>query len=85
MLRVLRPGGTLLWYDFTVNPFNRDVAGVRLSQLRELFPGTTLRVERVTLAPPLTHLLAPRLWLACDALQRIPWLRTHLLATIRAT
>jgi SAM-dependent methyltransferase len=84
MLRVLRPGGRLLWYDFTVNPFNRDVTGIRLSQLRDLFPGATLHVERVTLAPPLTRLLAPRLWLACEAMEQIPWLRTHLLATIRA-
>ena len=83
MLRVLRPGGIVLWYDFTVNPLNRDVRGVRLPQLRALFPGAKLRAERVTLAPPLTRFLSRRAWLACTALEQIPWLRTHLLATIR--
>lgn len=83
LLRVLRPGGILLWYDFTVNPLNRDVRGVPLAQLRALFPGAAVRSERVTLAPPLTRLVAPRSWLLCQALERIPWLRTHLLATIR--
>jgi ubiquinone/menaquinone biosynthesis C-methylase UbiE len=83
MARVLRPGGIILWYDFTANPLNPDVAGVRQGELRELFPAAQMRAERVTLAPPLTRLLAPRIWLACEILERIPWLRTHLVATIR--
>jgi SAM-dependent methyltransferase len=83
LTRVLRPGGILLWYDFTVNPFNRDVAGVPLRQLIALFPGAALRVERTTLAPPLTRLVAPRSWLSCALLESVPWLRTHLIATIR--
>lgn len=83
MLRVLKPSGIILWYDFTVNPLNHDVAGIRLEQLRELFSGVEIRAQRVTLAPPLTRLLAPRAWLACEALERIPMLRTHLLATLK--
>lgn len=83
MFRVLRPGGILLWYDFTVNPFNRDVKGVPFPRLRALFPRAGIRAERVTLAPPLTRLLASRAWLACEILELLPCLRTHLLATIR--
>jgi ubiquinone/menaquinone biosynthesis C-methylase UbiE len=83
LIRVLRPGGILLWYDFTVNPLNRDVAGVPLRELQALFPGAKVRAERVTLAPPITRLVASRLWLACAALESLPWLRTHLIATIR--
>jgi SAM-dependent methyltransferase len=83
MLRVLRPGGLVLWYDFTVNPFNPDVAGIRPAELRELFRGTVMRWQRVTLAPPLARLLAPHSWMICEALERLPWLRTHVLATCR--
>ena len=83
MLRVLRPDGLVLWYDFTVNPFNRDVAGVKDGELRRLFPSAVIGVRRLTLAPPLTRFFAPRSWFACDTLERIPWLRTHILATIR--
>jgi ubiquinone/menaquinone biosynthesis C-methylase UbiE len=83
MLRVLNPQGILLWYDFTVNPLNRDVKGVRPNQLRALFPNATLRIERVTLAPPITRLLAIHAWPVCHLLELAPPFRTHLLATAR--
>jgi ubiquinone/menaquinone biosynthesis C-methylase UbiE len=83
MLRVLRPGGLMLWYDFTVNPFNPDVAGIRPAELRVLFPATSMHWQRVTLAPPVTRILAPRAWMICEALERVPWFRTHLLAMCR--
>lgn len=79
----VRPGGAVLWYDFTVdNPANPDVRGVSRRRLRELFPAATIDARRVTLAPPLARraaALAP--WL-CDLLGTLPPLRTHLLAWI---
>ena len=52
----LRPGGAILWYDFTVdNPRNRDVRGVPVARIRQLFPEGRLRWQRVTLAPPLAR------------------------------
>jgi ubiquinone/menaquinone biosynthesis C-methylase UbiE len=37
--RVLVPGGRFLWYDFAFNnPANRDVRGIRLSEVHRLFP-----------------------------------------------
>lgn len=83
MLRVLRPGGVVLWYDFTVNPVNPDARGIGRRELTRLFPGCRLRVRRVTLAPPLARLVAPRSWLLAELLERLPPLRTHLLATAR--
>ena len=83
MWRWVRPGGAVLWYDFTVdNPRNPDVRGVPLSRVRALFPGAELTHRRVTLAPPLARALcrvSPRL---------VPWfdwppLRTHVLAWLR--
>ena len=83
MWRWLRPGGAVLWYDFTVdNPRNRDVRGVPAMRLRELFPQGTIRSRRVTLAPPLARLLCrihPGLY---PMFNRITPLRTHLLAWI---
>jgi SAM-dependent methyltransferase len=81
--RVLRPGGVALWYDFTVNPTNRETRGLGLDEVRRLFPGWALTVRRVTLAPPLTRLLAPRARLAAELLETLPPLRTHLLVAAR--
>ena len=76
--RVLRPDGALLWFDFfRDNPRNRDVRGVRLSQLRSWFGGYEMHVERVVLAPPIARRLRARPGLAA-ALERIRPLRTHL-------
>ncbi len=79
----LKPGGAVLWYDFTVdNPRNADVRGVPLPRLRALFPQGQMRSCRVTLAPPLARAvvrLHPGLYRVCNAL---PWLRTHVLAWI---
>lgn len=52
--RVLAPGGRLLWYDFAFNnPANPDVRGIRLAEVRRLFPTYPLASRRITLAPPL--------------------------------
>jgi SAM-dependent methyltransferase len=83
MWRWVRPGGGVLWYDFTVdNPRNADVRGVSRARLAALFPEGTLRVQRLTLAPPLARAvtrLHPALYTAFNA---VPFLRTHLLAWI---
>jgi SAM-dependent methyltransferase len=83
MWRWVRPGGAVLWYDFTVdNPRNADVRGIPLAQVRELFPQGRLSHRRVTLAPPLAR-AACRLhpsWYR--VLNLWPMLRTHVLAWI---
>lgn len=56
--RVLVPGGRLLWYDFAFNnPHNRDVRGIRLAEVRRLFPGFSMTSRRITLAPPLGRVI----------------------------
>jgi ubiquinone/menaquinone biosynthesis C-methylase UbiE len=81
--RVLRPGGALLWYDFWINPMNRDVEALGLDEVRRLFGREPIEARRITLAPPLARLLAPRSWLACELLGRIPLFCTHWLALVR--
>ena len=83
MWRWVAPGGGVLWYDFTVNnPRNRDVRGVPLARLRQLFPQAVITHRRVTLAPPLARPLCrvhPALYTLANAL---PLLRTHVLAWV---
>ena len=83
MWRWLKPGGAVLWYDFTVdNPRNADVRGVPLARVRALFPQGQVVHRRVTLAPPLARAvcrLHPSLYGVFNAL---PLLRTHVLAWI---
>lgn len=84
MWSLLRPGGAVIWYDFTVdNPRNPDVRGVPMSRVRALFPHADMDARRLTLAPPLGRPAArvhPWLWQALNAL---PLLRTHRLIWIR--
>lgn len=83
MWRWVRPGGGVLWYDFTVdNPRNPDVRGVPVARIRELFPAGRVQYQRVTLAPPIARrvcALHPSLYPVFNVL---PLLRTHVLAWI---
>jgi ubiquinone/menaquinone biosynthesis C-methylase UbiE len=83
IVRVLAPGGALLWYDFAVNnPSNRNVRKVSRAELRRLFPELSGKVKSVTLAPPLSRLISPRSWIVATLLEAVPLLRTHLLAVL---
>lgn len=85
MARVLAPGGLVLWYDFFVdNPRNRSVRGIGRRELAELFPGFDVAWRRVTLAPPLVRVLAPRAPALASGLQALRVLDTHAVAVLRA-
>lgn len=83
MWRWARPGGGVLWYDFTFdNPSNRDVRGVPLKRIRVLFPGAQISARRVTLAPPIARRVVhvhPALY---GVFNSLPLLRTHLLVWV---
>jgi SAM-dependent methyltransferase len=81
-MRVLRPGGTLITYDFTWNPTNRDVRGIGRRELRALFAGCAVDARRVTLAPPISRRLACHSWALASACEALPFLRSHLLTAI---
>lgn len=81
--RWVRPGGAVLWYDFTYNnPHNPDVRGVPLRRVKELFPRATITTRRVTLAPPLARRVAPMHPALYTLFNSIPLLRTHILCWI---
>ena len=77
----LAPGGAVLWYDFTVdNPRNPDVRGVPLARVRQLFPQARVQATRVTLAPPLARVVCRWHPAFYGLFNRVPLLRTHVLA-----
>jgi len=84
MVRVLAPEGAILWYDFNVpNPRNPDVRPVTAPEIRRLFPTCSVELNRVTLAAPVTRLVAPLSWTLCALLNLVPPLRTYYLGVIR--
>jgi ubiquinone/menaquinone biosynthesis C-methylase UbiE len=84
MLRVLKPGGSVLWFDFRFNnPRNPNVRGVRTAEIRSLFPGCEIELSPALLAPPLGRLVAGWSWTLAELLHGIPCLRTHYAGLIR--
>jgi ubiquinone/menaquinone biosynthesis C-methylase UbiE len=84
MWRIVKPGGVILWFDLRVNnPRNKSVRGISSSEIHSLFPDGSIRLRRVTLAPPLARRIVPISWIAASLLEKIPVLRTHYLGIIR--
>jgi hypothetical protein len=80
MWELTRPGGMVLWYDFIYdNPSNKDVKGVPVSEVRELFgEAKFFKVFPVTLAPPIGRRVGNlyHLFNVC------PFLRSHVVIGI---
>lgn len=84
MARVLKEDGLVLWYDFMYNnPANPNVRGIKAREVKQLFPGSGIKLKKITLAPPIARLLAPRLRPACVFLEKLKFLNTHYLAVIK--
>jgi ubiquinone/menaquinone biosynthesis C-methylase UbiE len=84
MLRLLRPDGSILWYDYHANnPWNPDVRGVKKPEIYRLFADCRIVLERIALPPPLCRALAPYSIILCCLLEKIPLLCTHYLGIIR--
>lgn len=83
MWRWVKPGGGVLWYDFTFNnPANPDVRGMPLNRVRSLFPMGKLSFQRVTLAPPISRRLCSIHPFLYPLFNTLPFLRTHVLCWI---
>jgi SAM-dependent methyltransferase len=83
IVRVLRPGGALLWYDFRYdNPSNRNVHAVTAARVRQLFPTLRGDLKGLTLLPPLARRLGPLAPVGYPALAWMPPLRSHLLGLL---
>lgn len=76
-----KPGGFLLWYDFTFdNPRNSDVKGIKVDEIKNLFPESSyITFHKVTLAPPIGR----RVKKLYKLFNLMPFLRTHVIAVIQ--
>ena len=84
LLRVVsKPRGTILWYDYWLNPTNRQTRGVAPAEIRDLFPGCTYTFRRITLAPPIARRLVPISQSAASLLEKLKLLNSHYLVAIR--
>ena len=84
MLRVLRPGGRILWYDCRYsNPSRASVHGLNRTDIRKLFPSCSIQFASTTLVPPLSRIIARRSWAIAAALEDLGFTCTHLAAVIR--
>lgn len=83
MLRVLKPSGAIVWYDFWLNPTNHQTKGIRPKEIKDLFPDCSYYFRKVTLAPPLAIFIAPFSVTLCQALEYWRLLNTHYLAVIK--
>ncbi len=84
MWQWVKPGGGILWYDFIYNnPSNKDVKGVSLAEVKELFKVKKLYYKKLTLAPPIARIVTkvhPVLYYFFNSTYL---LRTHLLIWIQ--
>ncbi|MBK9282737.1 MAG: class I SAM-dependent methyltransferase [Sphingobacteriaceae bacterium] len=79
-----KPGGGILWYDFIYNnPRNKDVKGVSLSEINDLFPVQNVNFYRLTLAPPISRILTKVHPILYSVFSSLYFLRTHILCFVK--
>lgn len=82
MVRVLRNGGAIIWYDFWLNPTNPQTRGIRLGEIKKLFQGYRVISQKITLAPPIARRVVPVSWQLGLFLEQLKLFNTHNLAII---
>jgi SAM-dependent methyltransferase len=86
MWALVKPGGGVLWYDFTFNnPRNPDVRGVSINRVKTLFPEAEIDIWCLTLAPPISRRVTRIHPILYNVFNMFPFLRTHILCWIKRT
>lgn len=84
MLRVLRNDGIIIWHDYRYNnPFNPDVKGIGAKEIKALFPDCQFNCKLINLNPFIARPLIKISWKICKVLDKIHFLSTHWLVTIK--
>jgi len=83
LIRVTRPGGLILSYDFWTNPTNPQTRGFNPAEIRRSFPDCAIEFQKITLAPPIVRMLVPISWGLAHLLESLRLLNTHYLSVIR--
>jgi len=82
--RVLRPDGIIAWYDLrTPNPANRALRSMTKRRIESLFPNSEVDLRSATLLPPLARRLGEQAEQRYRRLNRLPFLRSHLVGVVR--
>jgi len=82
--RVLAPNGVVIWYDLAFdNPANPNVRGIKREEITQLFQSLDCQLERITLAPPIARLIVPISESLGAVMEKIPFLRSHLLGFLK--
>jgi ubiquinone/menaquinone biosynthesis C-methylase UbiE len=82
MVRVLRPPGMIIWYDFWLNPTNRHTHGIKPPEIRRMFPGCSFHFQKVTLAPPIARRIVPISAILAALLEKVRIFNSHYLVAI---
>lgn len=84
ILRALKDDGLLLWHDFQYdNPFNRNVKGIKLEEIKRLFPKCFYKYNTVHANPLITRPISKYSIGFAKLLDKIRFLHTHLFVEIR--
>ena len=83
MLRVLKPGGAILWYDFWWNPTNPQTVGLKPKEIKALFSNCEYAFQKITLAPPLARRIVPISWQLAVLLESLKLFNSHYLVLIK--
>lgn len=83
MLRVIKREGLIIWYDFFINPLNKETKAIGKKEIKQLFKGCKLYFKRITLAPLISRKLGEFSILLCLFLEKIKIFNTHYLIGIK--
>ena len=84
ILRVLKNDGLFLWHDFQYdNPFNKNVKGIRLKEIKKLFPRCSYEYNSLHANPLIARPISKYSVGIAEFLDRIKILHTHLFVKIK--
>ncbi len=84
LVRILRPGGYILYYDFRFNnPFNKNVRGIKLEEIKLLFPNMEKDLKLITVFPPMIRMLSGLAKNLYPVFSKTSFLKTHYLSLIK--
>jgi len=82
IIRVLKPGGILLWFDLRLKSNSSGVWAVPFNEIKRLFNGFEFHLKQIGLVPPLARLLSKYSTTLTHIVALIPVLHSHLCGAI---